>query len=129
MCVLSGVMAAAAQSGCVEGLWVYRTVSMQRYVNSGLGCIVKQERPQSSQQQLSERPGVWSVPHQWGVQLWLRMKEKERIKSSQGLSNPPKTHRQGSVQLQEGFFIWKTLRSKKKRVFSLNRGGVYSEQP
>lgn len=60
---------------------------MQRYANCGLGHIVAQERPHSSQQQqqqqqLSERPGVWSVPHQGGVQLWLRM--KGRIKGSQG---------------------------------------------
>ena len=44
---------------------------------------------EAPQQQLSERPGVWSVPHQWGVQLRLRMKaserERERIKGSQGL--------------------------------------------
>lgn len=45
------------------------------------------EGEEAPQQQLSERPGVWSVPHQWGVQLWLRMKarERERIKGSQGL--------------------------------------------
>lgn len=60
------------------------SVSLQRYEHSGPGCIVKPERPHSSRQQLSKRPGVWSVPHQWGVQLWLRMKEKERIKDSQG---------------------------------------------
>lgn len=60
------------------------SVSLQRYEHSGPGCIVKPERPHSSRQQLSKRPGVWSVPHQWGVQLWLRMKGKERIKGSQG---------------------------------------------
>jgi len=52
-------------------------------VGYGLGS----EGEEAPQQQLSERPGVWSVPHQWGVQLWLRMKasERERIKGSQGL--------------------------------------------
>lgn len=67
---------------------------------------------EAPQQQLSERPGVWSVPHQWGVQLWLRMKASERergLKAPRVSSNPPKTRREGSVGLQEGFFIWKIL--------------------
>lgn len=72
---------------CVQGLLgtqdrhsVSRTWAMGSAQLSSKG----EEAPQ---QQLSERPGVWSVPHQWGVQLWLRMKasERERIKGSQGL--------------------------------------------
>lgn len=69
----------AALAGCVQGLRALCKQDMDHGLSS--------KGEEAPQQQLSERPGVWSVPHQWGIQLWLRMKasERERIKGSQGL--------------------------------------------
>lgn len=61
---------------CLQGLRGPRdTHSVSRTWAAGSARSEGEEAPQ---QQLSERPGVWSVPHQWGVQLWLRMKASKR---------------------------------------------------
>lgn len=43
---------ATAQAECMAERWVYRAVSLQRYENSGLGCIVKQRGPTAASSSL-----------------------------------------------------------------------------